>query len=111
MIVGILPDISTAEILLNNLAEADFDLSEVSVITQYLEQRRAIAPDGGPLKGADLSTLPDRLRQAGLPAPDAQRCSEAVAGGKVLIALAVPPKAQPAALEMLRDHSAELIQE
>lgn len=111
MMVGILPDASTAEILLNNLAEADFDLTQASVVMQDFKQRNALIPDGGPLQGANLSTLLGRLQQTGLSAPDAQLCAEAVAQGKVLIALVVPAAARPAAKEILRDHSAEFIRE
>lgn len=111
MILGILPKVSNAEILLNNLSEADFELSDVSVIMKNLKQRDAIAPDGGPLKGADLSKVFDRLVQAGVPAEDARLYRDAVAQGKVLIAMTVPPEAQQAAIEMLQDHSAEHIKE
>jgi hypothetical protein len=111
MIVGILPNASSAEILLNNLAEADFSLEEVSVIMRDLEQRKAIAPDRGPLKGATVSNVADRLAQAGLSEQDARLCRNAVAQGKVLIAMTVPPEAQKAAKEMLQDHAAEFIKE
>ena len=110
MIVGILPNASTAEILLNNLSEADFDLSDVSVIMQDLKLRDAIAQDGGPLQGADLSNLSARLVQAGLSAPDAKLYRDALAQGKVLVALTAPSGSEQAAKEMFQDQSAELIQ-
>jgi len=111
MIVGILPNGSTAEILLNNLSEADFDLTQVSVIMRDLEQRNAITQDGGPFQGADLNTISDRLIHAGLSSNDARLFREKVAEGKVLVAMTVPPDAQAAAVEMFQDHSAEMIRE
>ncbi len=111
MIVGLLPDVAAAEILLNNLSEAEFSLAEVSVISRDPKQRKAIAEEGGPLQGANLSTLADRLVQAGLPAEEAKLCRNAVARGKVLIAMMVPPEAQKAAKEMFLDHQAEIIGE
>ena len=111
MIIGLLPDVSAVEILLNNLAEAEFDLREVSVIARDSRQRKAIAKEGGPLKGATLGTLADRLVEAGLPAEDARLCRNAVAEGKVLVAMAVPPEAEKAAKEMFQDHAAQLIGE
>ena len=110
MIVGLLPDAASAETLLNNLAEADFDLAQVSVVARNLAPGR-LAPEGGPVQGATPDTLYDRLTRAGLPAPDAKRCADAVAQGKVLVALTVPAAARAAAKEMLRDHSAEFILE
>ncbi len=110
MIVGILPNASTAEILLNNLSEADFDLSDVSVIMQDLKLRDSIAQDGGPLQGVDLSNLSARLVQAGLSAQDANLYRDALAQGKVLVALAAPSGSEQAAKEMFHDHSAQLIQ-
>ncbi len=111
MILGVLSNASTTETLLNNLAEADFDLSNVSVIMRDLKQRNAIAQDGGPLKGASLSNISDRLIQAGLSSQEARLYRDAVAQGKVLIAMMVLPESQQAAKEMLQDYSAELIRE
>ncbi len=111
MIMGVLSDVSKTETLLNNLYEADFDLADVSVIMSDLKLRKAIAKDRGPLKGANLSNVSNKLIQAGLSAQEAQLYTEAVAQGKVLVAMTVPPESQQAAKEMLQDHSAELIKE
>ena len=111
MIIGLLPDVGAAEILLNNLAEAEFDLKEVSVVARDSKQRKAMAGEGGPLKGATLGTLADRLVKAGLPAEDARLCRNAVAEGKVLVAMTVAPETQKAAKEMFQDHAAEVIGE
>jgi hypothetical protein len=112
MMVGLLPDVSMAEILLNNLAEADFNLADVSVVTRDPAERKAIiAEEGGPLKGATLGTVAERLTQAGLTADEARLCRNGIAQGKVLIVMTVAPEAHKAAKEMLQDHAAELIKE
>ena len=111
MIVAILPNASNAEILLNNLSEADFDLADVSVFMQDLKLRNAIAKDGGPMKGTNMDNVSEKLIQAGLSVQDAALYLDKVTHGKVLVALKVPPEAQQAAVEMLQDHSAELIKE
>jgi hypothetical protein len=111
MLFGILPDVSKAETLLNNLSEADFDLADVSVIMRNVKRRNAFAQDGGPLKGVTFGHLSDRLVQAGLSRPEAALYTEVVEQGKVLIVMTVIPEAQSAAREMLMDHSAELIKE
>jgi hypothetical protein len=111
MLYGILPDVSKAETLLNNLYEADFDLADVSVIMQNVKKRDAFAQDGGPLKGATFGHLSDRLVQAGLSRPEAELYMEAVEHGKVLVVMTVTPEAKSAAREMFTDHSAELIKE
>lgn len=109
MIVAILPNISTAEILLNNLSEADFDLADVSVVMRNRKQQKLIAQDNGPLKGTNLRNVAGRLIQAGLSSPDARLYRDAVAEGRVLIAMTVLPESQQAATEMLQSHEAEFI--
>ncbi len=109
MVIGIVPDSSTAESLLNNLAEADF--KSVSVIMQDVAQRNAIAKDAGPLKGVTAATLAAALGRAGLSNADAQAYVQAVAQGKVLVAVRTPPGSQNAAQEMLQDVSAQMVRE
>jgi len=111
MIYCILPNGSTAEILLNNLSEADFDLSQASVIMKDLKQRNAIAPDGGPLKGTNPENVTEKLIELGFSPGDARLYQDKVSQGKVLFAMTVEPESQPAAIEMFQDHSAELIKE
>ena len=110
MLIGILPDASHAETLLNNLSEADFDLAQVSVLMKDVKTRNAIAKDAGPFKGANPKNVAGMLVKAGLPQAQAKPYSDAVAQGKVLVAIVSPAQSQPAAQEMLQDHSAELIQ-
>lgn len=97
--------------MLNNLAEADFNLAAVSIVTRDLKTRDALAKDSGPLQGAHPGNLRERLLQVGLSPSEAQRCSEAVAQGKVLVAMTCPQEAQAAAVEMLKDHAAHIIKE
>ena len=109
LVIGIISKSSTAETLLNNLSEADFDLKDVSVMMRDQKARDAIAEDAGPFKGLALVDLVNRLVQVGLSKPDAQKYADAVAQGKVLIAIATPRESESAASEMLQDASAELI--
>jgi hypothetical protein len=109
MILAILSKPSDAESLLNNLSEADFDLKDVSVIMQDVGQRNLIAKDVGPLQGMQAAKIHDALAQAGVSQDAARRCSDAVASGKVLVAMKVDDKLQKAATEMFTDASAEII--
>ncbi len=109
MVIGIISKSSTAETLLNNLAEADFDLKDVSVVMKDMKTRNAIAKDAGPFKGLAVSDLNKRLAQVGLSKQDVQTFSDAVTQGKVLIAVACPKESESAAGEMLKDAFAEFI--
>ncbi len=110
MVIGLLPDAAAAETLLNNLAEAEFNLADVSVLMRDASQRAAIADDAGPLKGADWHELADRLVKTGLSRKEAKQYAEAVDHGKVLVAIATSKQTEPVAREMLQDHAAQLIQ-
>lgn len=109
MILAILPDAMKAETLLNNLSEADFDLNDVSVIMQDATMRNKIAQDVGPLKGVGVAQLSTALRDAGASQEQVQHCLDAVGKGKALVAMKVNLKYEPAAREMFRDQSAELL--
>jgi hypothetical protein len=111
MIVGIFSDASSAEILLNNLSEADFDLADVSLIMVDKELRDKVAEDTGPLKGLRHDQISTYLVQAGLSEPDAQAYQNAVAQGKVLAAMKIASDLVEAAKEMFADQSGESIQE
>lgn len=105
MIVGILPNSSSAETCLNNLVEADFKRADVSVIMQDLKARNAIAKDTGPLKGIAVANLPTKLAQIGLSPQDAKTCVDDVMAGHVLIAMTVPKGSEKAAVEMMNDYA------
>ena len=111
IIFGVFPNASNAEILLNNLSEADFDLSDVSVVMRTSKQRNAFAQDCGPLKGATMSNLSEKLLRSGLPTEACDLYRDALLDGKVLVAMNVTPETKAAAKEMFEDHSAELIKE
>lgn len=111
MILAILSDTSKTESLLNNLAEADFNLDDVSVLMQDVAMRDRIAQDTGPLKGVMPTKLEAAWQQAGTPRDVAQKCSDAINHGKIVVAMKVDPKYQPAALQMFKDMSAEIVQE
>ncbi len=109
MVIGLIPDTSKAETLLNNLDEAGFKLSDVSVITREPKTRNAIAKDAGPFKGVAANNLTTKLVQTGLSKTDAQAYSDAVAKGSVFVAIAAPKESQQAAVEMLNDYSPQLV--
>jgi hypothetical protein len=109
MILAIVPDSSKAESLLNNLSEADFDLKDVSVIMQDTVLRNKIAQDTGPLKGVLPAQLSSGLNKASIAKDAAQRCTDAVKQGKVVVAMQVDPKYEAAAREMFKDVSAEIL--
>ncbi len=111
MILGIFPDASNAEILLNNLSEADFNLADVSLVMRDQKLRSRIAKDAGPLKGVHHDRIYAYLVQAGLSEPQARAYQEAVEQGKVLAAMETTPDAIAAAKEMFADQSGELILE
>ncbi len=111
LIVCILPDPSTAEILLNNLSEADFDLADISLIMRNQKLRDRIVKDTGPLKGVRYDQIAARLIKAGLSAQEAQVYQEAVAQDKVLAAMRTLPDVAEAVKEMFADQSGEAIKE
>ena len=109
MILGIIPQTSNAESLLNNLSEADFKLKDVSIIMRDLKLRNAIASDSGPLKGVTVDTLSKRLAQSAMSSSEIKTCMDALGQNKVLVVIACSPEGEKAATEMLKDASAEFI--
>jgi hypothetical protein len=109
MVIGVVPTTSHAETLLNNLQEADFKRGDVSVIMRDQKMRDTIANDAGPFKGVSLPQLPVRLSQAGLSNPEAKAYGDAVTQGGIFVAIRGPKPADPAAAEMLKDASANMI--
>jgi hypothetical protein len=109
MIIGLLPDAVTTETFLNNLAEAEFNLQDVSVIGRDVKSHADGSAEDGPFKGTTMSELADRLAWAGLAPHDAQVYVEAVRCGEVLVAIAVPKSIEAVAREMLQDHAAQSI--
>lgn len=111
LIIGIIRDASTAEILLNNLSEADFDLEDISLIMSDQKLRDQVAKDAGPLRGIRFDQIATRLIKAGLSTDDALAYQMAVAQGKVLAVMKASLEVKDAAKEMFADQSGESIKE
>ncbi len=101
MIIGIFPDALTVETVLNNLAEAEYDLSSVSVFMADLEVRARLAPTAGPLAGATVPTLVQRLTELGVSPAQARHAHTAVVEGKVLVVMVSPAAGTAAAQEIV----------
>jgi len=111
MIIGILSGASAAESLLNNLAEVEFDLADVSAMMRDLKTRDASITDAGPLKGIQPDRLIDPLAKLGLSQEQIQNCSDALARGEVLVALVCSSQMHATIVKMLTDYSAQIIKE
>jgi hypothetical protein len=111
MLIGILPDASSAETLLNNLSEAEFDLNAVSIIMQDVKLRDKIAKDVGPFKGIHPNKISAQLLKAGLNQTQVEFCVDALAKSKALAAMKVSPDLVSTAKEMFEDQSAQIIKE
>lgn len=109
MVIGIVPNTSKTETLLNNLSEADFNLSDVSVIMSDPKKRNAIASDAGPFKGASAANLPKELVKHGISQSQANAYRDAVKKGGVFVAIAGGKDSESAAGEMLKDYDSRLV--
>jgi hypothetical protein len=109
LVIGIFLKSAHVEMLLSNLAEADFDLKDASVVMRDRKARDAIAKDDGPFKGIAPGTLGKQLSHVGLSKQDTQVCIDAVNQGKVLVGLMCSRESESAAVEMFQDHSAEFV--
>jgi hypothetical protein len=111
MLIGIFPDAFSAETLLNNLSEADFDLNAVSVIMQDVKMRDKIAEDVGPFKGIRAEKIIEKLEEAGMTQSQSKLCADALAQSKVLVVMSVSEELISSAREMFTDQSAQIIKE
>jgi hypothetical protein len=109
LVIGLFAGASDAEIALNNLAEAGYDESMVSVVTNSASRTQKLTAARGELSQVAIDRLPARLAALGLPAADAQSCGARVAAGAILIAVAAPDGSEDAAAEILGDQKAELV--
>lgn len=107
MVIGVIPNPSSMQTLLNNLKEADFSLRDVSVIMSDPKARNAIAKDAGPLKGVVPAQLRTKLVQAGVSQADAKAYGDALAEGKVVVAIRTAQGAEQPAIQMLQDYAPE----
>ncbi len=111
MLIAILENPSSAETLLNNLYEVDFEADEISLIMSDLKTRDMLTHDAGPLKGVHPSKIASRLIEEGLTKSDVDLCVDAIGHGKILVAFNVPSGMASVIKEMLQDHSAKIIKE
>lgn len=109
MILAILKNISSAETLLNNLSEADFDLNEVSIIWSGSEKGNALGQDAGPLKGIKPKGVGEALIGLGVSQEGAKICQDAVINKNILLVMNVAEEYRPAAEETLRDHESQIV--
>jgi hypothetical protein len=109
MVIAILQDAAKTESLLNNLAEAEFDLEHISVLMRDPNQRNIIADDVGPLKGTKLSNVGEGLTRLGLGQQEITTYLKALNQGQVLVVIDTSLEAEPTAHEMLHDHAAQLV--
>jgi hypothetical protein len=87
MIIGIFTQVADAEGALNNLAEADFKPSNISLIMATKEQAQVISDTSGILTGTPVEELADALVKAGLK-KDALKYQDMIKKGGVFIAVA-----------------------
>lgn len=66
MVVGVFKNISDAEIALNNLSEAEFDPSKISVVTNNPKETESISETTGKYTGFSIQTLIAELQKKGL---------------------------------------------
>ncbi len=110
MFIALIANSLSAETLLNNLSEADFNLDDVSIVMQNHKEQLALLKEGGPLKGARLWGLVYRLKRAGYSQTDIDLCTNNLKAGKVLVAMEVTTDLEAAAKEMFLDQQAQMIE-
>lgn len=110
MIIGILTQVDDAEICLNNLAEADFQSSNISVVMKNPEEAKKISDTSGEFTGLSVDELIDRLIKLGLPKKNAKRYKDIIEGGGVFIAISTANRDEEQAVrESLKDANGQLI--
>ncbi len=109
MVLGLFSTASEAALCLDNLAEADFDSHDISLVMKTRQDVDKIARVSGALTGLAPDELAARLVGFGLPAERAETYKAGVLNGEVFIAI-TPPSGEDSAAEMLKDANAEAIQ-
>lgn len=107
IIIGIIPS-SDAQTAIDNLVEAEFEESALSLIMKNNKRARTIIDDQGPLKGTTFSNAEQKLQQLGT-ANKPQDFIKSLNDGKALIAVSAPGDSVEAAKEILQDYKAEFI--
>src|SRR5690242_18653624 len=99
IVIGLFARAEDAEILLNNLAEADFAADHISAIAVDPKTVQQLTDVRGPLSGLSPDQLVDRLQGMGMMAEDAQIYRARLQSGDTCIAVEVDPDTQAAAAE------------
>jgi hypothetical protein len=108
-VIGLFGDASDAEIALNNLAEADYDSSTISVVTSGGARSRRLSDASGPLSLVGANQLPARLGALGLSEQDSGIYAERLAAGAVFIAVEAPDGSEDDAMKILASQKGELV--
>lgn len=110
MIIGIFTQVDDAEICLNNLAEADFQPKNISVVMKDPEEAKKISDTSGEFTELSTDELIDRLIKLGLSKKNAKRYKDTLEGGGVFIAVSTANKNEEKAVkEILKDQNGKLI--
>lgn len=105
IVIGILPDSNTVQTALDNLAEADFDENDISIVMKDKKKASTIAKDAGPLEGSSIENIDRKLKDLGMSVNEISAYYEALEKGKVLIAIRTENDTIGAAEEMLKDYN------
>jgi hypothetical protein len=108
-IIGLFTRASDAEIALNNLDEAGYEPSTVSVVTADAARTRALTDAHGPLSQVAAGQLAARLVALGLSAADSGVYGQRTAAGQIFVAVEAPDGSENDAMEILTDQKAELV--
>lgn len=108
-VIGLFAGASEAEIALNNLAEADYDSSTISVVSADAARAQALSNAQGPLSRVAADRLPTRLEALGLSAQESATYGQRLASGAVFVAVEAPDGSENDAMEILTDQKAELV--
>lgn len=109
IVMGILPDSSSAETAINNLIEAGYVERNISLVMQNEKKARSIINDFGPLKGSNAGVLDQNLERLGLSKGSRESYETSLHNGKALIAITVGDTSISATKEMLMDYNASQI--
>lgn len=102
LLVGLLPDSSSAESAVNDYVEAGVFENRISLIMKDTATAQAIAGNAGPLKNTSPDALAARLAALGIAQSDAEALATAVQAGQALIALTIDPGTESDAVQVLR---------
>jgi hypothetical protein len=109
MIIGIFSQTDDSEGALNNLAEADFKPTNISVVMATKEQAQGISDTSGILTGTPVENLADALVKLGLK-KDAFKYQNMVKKGGILVVVSTETTDEEKAVkEILKDQNGKLI--